>query len=887
MVGSYKGYRFVEDADDFHDEVEDGDHPESPHSQSFSQYHSGYQYYRHHKPRRFVDPSVLRRGFLLLHFQFILRADLPLRLFPDREAPPDQNSERVAQLMPNERRLAEVLRSSDALVPWELVHAVIVRVAVDGYECPICLEPPIVARITECGHVFCLPCLLHFIHEAKLSDKPRTCPVCHAGLSAHMLRPAILQSVTGLNAFTCGASPANGRRSEVQFDLFRRERGSCVLRRFDDPFHIYADAERERRLALGSSSRLLQQNRNSQSAGAGGNGNSGNGGTMLPNRAVEVPPLEGFEYELRLPYVLDQWGSQSRYLYSTDTFEAQHCRLDIRALEERLEAVRREEERSTANASAMMSCRSASACSPDSTRLPYSHSHFLSHSQPTSTLLSPEQLESPGEEIFLRAALAEVMKKAAGAGSTNHPANHLNGSQNAGGAGRVPAPQVGPARLPPPAASTATGAAAYVELYAESQGLPYFLHMINVKMLRYDAMLRHQTSLPSSIKAPVLEIQTLEQTEETRKIYKAFAHVPLHSTIQLCVLDLHHVVLPQTRKHFDSQLKAMAKQRRERHRQGKGADEADRQWKDYVARHQQPASQRTIGGALATPPHQSPSVSPLLTAEGARPVPSEYELQYPPLGATTAYSMSSCSSSARIHGESSAQLTPHSFFLPQSTVDPLGGVPSDGFQLPISVAEDERRRLADEEHNLPPNPLETRQRATKASSAPLSTASLQKHTQNCWARGNSRSILFASSTASAAPESDTWLARLRGGGAWGKEVPPSTPPTTRVVAGQVNVTMNKSNHRGSVPSDWLEGDRLRSAGLLGDLAVSAGASGAAVRRSMEIEDERGSSVEATRGKRGGEALDASSTAAGGNTHLGKRRGGEPVGKRRKQRARRR
>ena len=28
-----------------------------------------------------------------------------------------------------------------------------------AYHCPICLEAPVAARLTKCGHVYCWPCL--------------------------------------------------------------------------------------------------------------------------------------------------------------------------------------------------------------------------------------------------------------------------------------------------------------------------------------------------------------------------------------------------------------------------------------------------------------------------------------------------------------------------------------------------------------------------------------------------------------------------------------------------------------------------------------------------------------------------------------------------------
>ncbi|OAV92454.1 hypothetical protein PTTG_06407 [Puccinia triticina 1-1 BBBD Race 1] len=49
----------------------------------------------------------------------------------------------------------------------------------EKHACPICLSEPTAARMTKCGHIFCYPCILHYL---ELSDEGkgqgRKCPVC-------------------------------------------------------------------------------------------------------------------------------------------------------------------------------------------------------------------------------------------------------------------------------------------------------------------------------------------------------------------------------------------------------------------------------------------------------------------------------------------------------------------------------------------------------------------------------------------------------------------------------------------------------------------------------------------------------------------------------------
>ncbi|KAF8665448.1 hypothetical protein AX16_000466, partial [Volvariella volvacea WC 439] len=42
--------------------------------------------------------------------------------------------------------------------------------------CPICLSPPTAPRMTKCGHIFCFPCVLHYLNTSE--HKWAKCPIC-------------------------------------------------------------------------------------------------------------------------------------------------------------------------------------------------------------------------------------------------------------------------------------------------------------------------------------------------------------------------------------------------------------------------------------------------------------------------------------------------------------------------------------------------------------------------------------------------------------------------------------------------------------------------------------------------------------------------------------
>ncbi|KAI9197112.1 uncharacterized protein BJ171DRAFT_522703 [Polychytrium aggregatum] len=68
------------------------------------------------------------------------------------------------------------LTDSDVPVNWSDIAQIIIPETKD-HSCPICLRPPQAARVAKCGHVYCWPCLLHYLH---LGDKKwRKCPICY------------------------------------------------------------------------------------------------------------------------------------------------------------------------------------------------------------------------------------------------------------------------------------------------------------------------------------------------------------------------------------------------------------------------------------------------------------------------------------------------------------------------------------------------------------------------------------------------------------------------------------------------------------------------------------------------------------------------------------
>lgn len=80
------------------------------------------------------------------------------------------------------------MNNPDTLVDWQMIEEVVIRSAEEP-QCPICLFPPVAAKMTKCGHVYCWPCILHYL---ALSDKEwRKCPICYDAVHIRDLKSTV------------------------------------------------------------------------------------------------------------------------------------------------------------------------------------------------------------------------------------------------------------------------------------------------------------------------------------------------------------------------------------------------------------------------------------------------------------------------------------------------------------------------------------------------------------------------------------------------------------------------------------------------------------------------------------------------------------------------
>ncbi|XP_024944148.1 RING finger protein 10 [Cephus cinctus] len=112
------------------------------------------------------------------------------------------------------------LANPDTLVDWNLIEQIRVH-SLESLACPICLCIPVAGKMTRCGHVYCWPCILHYL---ALSDKSwRKCPICYESIHKSDLKSVVEITQTALNV-----------GDTVTLRLMRRERGSLLAMPVDE-----------------------------------------------------------------------------------------------------------------------------------------------------------------------------------------------------------------------------------------------------------------------------------------------------------------------------------------------------------------------------------------------------------------------------------------------------------------------------------------------------------------------------------------------------------------------------------------------------------------------------------------------------------------------------
>ncbi|XP_036000477.1 RING finger protein 10 [Fundulus heteroclitus] len=459
----------------------------------------------------------------------------------------------------------------DTLVNWDCVQ----QVRIYSHEvpsCPICLYPPVAARITRCGHIFCWPCMLHYL---SLSDKSWSkCPICYEAVHT-----ADLKSVVAMETkqYLVG--------DVITMRLMRREKGALVAM----PSSQWVKVEEPVRFGDASLSPFSK---------------------LLLTSTAQVLDLVTEERGILQAQLSQEEESQGCFIQSA-----------LCLLQEQEETLLRQQV--------------ASADNPDLSSLtlkvppPPVEEEVVTHTVSAKPVL---QYSSAFDDEVAEATEDAAAEPPAAPDAILESV--LEESPEAV-AGSPPEPRLEEQRLEEqllvtqaesarPSAPVVHGP--YYYFYQADDCQQMFLHPVNVRCL-----LREYGSLevcPDSITATVVEIVGHTVTEEIRRRHRYLAHLPLTCEFSICELALQPPVLSkETLDTFADDL-----EKRKRLRQKKARDEKRREKRIEIEenRKQGKYPEVHIGlenlhhfPAFGSPPHHSsPPVQPDFTLAPPSPLSS-------------------------------------------------------------------------------------------------------------------------------------------------------------------------------------------------------------------------------------------------------------------------
>lgn len=399
----------------------------------------------------------------------------------------------------------------DVIVDWSLIEQVNLKVASDdATACPICLYPPTAGKMSECGHVFCWTCILHYL--ALSDDKWRPCPICLQDITKDGLKSVKILSQHNFSTGEC-----------IKMTLMKRERNSLfavpVSQDFikDNPTIINADVDK-------SFVKLLTAN---------------------PEQVkTEILDKERMELE-------KQWEEEKTYPEACFVQEA------LKLLDER-------------QVETMMRPKVKQIKTHSTTEPTMPGFQSLAISSPT----SPDNYVDPfAEEIEIReiteAELKGDLKEETAEDSSDRP-RHISGVSQvssdsvSSGSGEEVISEEGVTVTDLDISILQTeptvGQPRQVfYFYQSSDGQPIYLHALNVQMLvkEFGAL----DNCPPVIQAEILEKEGAVMSEHLRDRLRYLKHLPVSTNFEVAELNLSYLVSKETMNVFKDQVDTRKRKR--------------------------------------------------------------------------------------------------------------------------------------------------------------------------------------------------------------------------------------------------------------------------------------------------------------------------------------
>ncbi|KAG6897955.1 hypothetical protein C0992_008345 [Termitomyces sp. T32_za158] len=420
----------------------------------------------------------------------------------------------------------------------------------DNTHCPICLSAPTAPRMSKCGHIFCFPCILHYLGTSD--NKWVRCPICFDSVNERQLK-AVKWS-DGPPHLKAGTVPPSASSSSFASDEFVARTGSTMHMRLvqrpqittlalprsrtwpsdllpphQAPFHFLPDVFKFAKFMLATPAYLTSDLSKD-----------------LDELATERRILIGMNDSLGLSFV------ESADQKVRDQI-AKAIALDSSSLKKQIDkATRDQREIEERHAIQERNRKLEEAARLDNSDIP---SEFLAlkSSAPTRTSTPlPRNVE---------------VAKAPQGPYRSGPRQRRN---------------VNP---PPPSTST-------YYYYQDASGLPLFLHPLEIKILL--SYYKSYSSFPDTISIRVESFTEGTVDDDLRKRCKYLAHMPEGADVVFIEADLLNVVGADGLKNFEGALKMRTARRKEKERKDdrartraeeKGKSNFSSAWSDSSSSH--------------------------------------------------------------------------------------------------------------------------------------------------------------------------------------------------------------------------------------------------------------------------------------------------------------
>lgn len=117
--------------------------------------------------------------------------------------------------------------NADQHLDWNDVLQILASAVSQEASCPICLSHPVAPRMAKCGHIFCLPCLIRYMHSSddknSVPEKKarwKKCPICWDTVFISETRP--------VRWYTGQEGPPLREGEDVVLRLVMRQPGSTL-----------------------------------------------------------------------------------------------------------------------------------------------------------------------------------------------------------------------------------------------------------------------------------------------------------------------------------------------------------------------------------------------------------------------------------------------------------------------------------------------------------------------------------------------------------------------------------------------------------------------------------------------------------------------------------